>query len=111
MNVKMKSTILMVIVFVLFQFTVQTAVIWAAGDNNMKQTVDIKGMIEYNAKTGGYTLVTHDPPSTLFIVNQNKKVLEKYSKRGKTVTVKGHYKGSADYLIIDQIEGQKYKGK
>lgn len=102
---------MVVITFMLLQFMPLSTTLLAAGENDMKQTVEMRGKIEYSKQMGCYTLVTEDPPTVLFIVNENKKVLERLNKKGQTIVVKGHFKGSADYLIIDQIDGKKYKGK
>ena len=45
------------------------------------------------------------------IENQNPALLEKLLKNGKTVTVKGRFRIGADFLFIEKIDGQAYRGK
>ncbi len=71
----------------------------------------VKGKIEYNKSLGGYFVHGFEPGGELFIVNQNPKVLEDLMKIVKTLTIEGRIVRGAEYLFIDKIDGQPYKGK
>lgn len=90
-----------------------TGVVLAQGPPTSKdiQKVTIKGKIGFMERSGGYYVMGENPPSEYFIVNQDNKALEKLKKRGKTVTIEGHYTIGADHLIIEKINGKKYSGK
>jgi len=83
----------------------------AASNKEDMQKVTLKGKIGFMERLRGYYVMGENPPSELFIVNQDKKVLEKLKKRGKTVTIEGHYTIGADHLMIEKINGKKYSGK
>jgi hypothetical protein len=81
-----------------------------ATNKDMKK-VTIKGKIGYMERLGGYYVMGENPPSELFIVNQNQKTLEKLKKNGKTVTIEGRLTIGADHLMIKKINGKKYSGE
>jgi hypothetical protein len=109
---KKKSVLLTVLVLFLLSFIGGTGFAQGAASNNKDMQKDtIKGKIGYMERLGGYYVMGENPPSELFIVNQDKKVLEKLKKRGKTVTIEGYYTIGADHLMIEKINGKKYSGK
>jgi len=73
--------------------------------------VTVKGKIDYMKNLGGYIVIGENPPSTLFIVNQDPKVLEELFKSQKDITIDGHFTIGADHLFIEKIDGQPYRGK
>jgi hypothetical protein len=75
------------------------------------QKVKMKGKIGYMEGRGGYYVIGENPPSELFIVNQNQKTLEKLKKNGKTMTIEGRLTIGADHLMIEKINGKKYSGE
>jgi len=107
---QMKTDLIVGLALVLLQLVVTTSIAMAESRNDVNRITDVKGRIEFSAKMNCYTLVVDDPPTTLFIVNPNKKILERLKKIGKQIDVRGHFQGSADYLIIDQIDGKHYSG-
>jgi hypothetical protein len=78
-----------------------------AADMGM-QKIKVKGKIGYAESLGGYYVMGENPPSEIFIVNPDKKILEKLKKSGKTVTIEGRLTISADHLMIEKINGKKY---
>jgi len=79
-----------------------------ATSNKDISQVTIKGKIGYMESLGGYYVQGEDPPSELFIVNKNQKVLKKLKNSGKTHTIKGYLTIGADHLMIEKIDGKKY---
>ena len=75
------------------------------------QLVVVKGKIAHMERLGGYYVNCQDPPGDLMIENQNPALLEKLLKNGKTVTIKGRFRIGADFLFIEKIDGQAYRGK
>ena len=75
------------------------------------QPVVVKGKIAHMERLGGYYVKCQDPPGDLMIENQNPALLEKLLKNGKTVTIKGRFRIGADFLFIEKIDGQAYRGK
>jgi len=73
--------------------------------------ITVKGKIDYMKNLGGYIVTGENPPSTLFIVNQDPKVLEELFKSQKRITIDGHFTIGADHLFIEKIDGQPYLGK
>ena len=71
----------------------------------------VKGKIEYMERMGGYFVHGFEPGGELFIVNQDPKVLGNLMKGGKTLTIEGRIVRGAEYLFIDKIDGQPYRGK
>ena len=71
----------------------------------------VKGKIEYMDRLGGYFVHGFEPGGELFIVNQDPKVLEDLMKSGKTLTIEGRIVRGAEYLFIEKIDGQPYRGK
>lgn len=109
----MKKEIVLLTVLVLFllSFIGGTGFAQGAASNEDLQKFTLQGKIEFMERLGGYYFMGENPPSEYFIVNQDKKVLEKLKKRGKTVTIEGHYTIGADHLMIEKINGKKYSGK
>ena len=108
---KTKILCIMLLVLSILSFSVGTVFAQGPPANKDIQKVTIKGKIGFMESLGGYYVMAENPPSELFIVNQDKKVLEKLKKRGKTVTIEGHYTIGADHLMIEKINGKKYSGK
>jgi hypothetical protein len=79
-----------------------------AASNKDNSQVMIKGKIGYMESLGGYYVLGDDPPSELFIVNKNQKILKKLKNGGKTHTIKGHLTIGADHLMIEKIDGKDY---
>ncbi len=71
----------------------------------------VKGKIEYMERMGGYFVHGFEPGGELFIVNQDPKVLGNLMKGGKTLTIEGRIVRGAEYLFIEKIDGQPYRGK
>jgi hypothetical protein len=69
-----------------------------------------KGTIANSQSMGGYYLKSEMPFGTFMIVNQNPKLLDKLFKQKKTVSIDGRLRGGAEFLIIDKIDGRKYRG-
>ncbi len=72
------------------------------------QKITVTGKIEYDKKTGGYTVQAENPPAMLFIVNPDKKILDRLMKSGQPVRIEGQLTIGADHLKINKINGQKY---
>ncbi len=73
--------------------------------------ITVKGKIEYMDRLGGYFVHGLEPGGELFIVNQDPKLLDGLMKGGKTLTIEGRIVRGAEYLYIDKIDGQPYRGK
>jgi hypothetical protein len=106
----MKKRILLLSASVLFLILFLAGTVFAQGSaaNKEVQKVTMKGKIGYMERSGGYYIIGENPPSEVFIVNQNKKVLDKLKKSGETVTIEGHFTIGADHLMIEKINGKKY---
>ncbi len=74
-------------------------------------SITVKGKIEYNKSLGGYYVHGFEPGGELFIVNQDHKLLDSLMKSGKTLTIEGRIVRGAEYLFIEKIDGQPYRGK
>jgi hypothetical protein len=72
---------------------------------SMKLTV--VGKIVKDESMGGYYIQGKKPAEIFRIVNQNPKVLGKYAKNGKDVTIVAR-SAMGDNLVIEKIEGKKY---
>ena len=72
--------------------------------------ITVKGKIDY-MKNLGYFVLGDVPAREYIIVNENLKVLEELYKSGKIVTIEGRIVRGAEYLFIDKIDGQPYRGK
>jgi hypothetical protein len=105
---KKRNLLLLAAVFLLLLFTAGTVFSQGSVTNKEVQKVTMKGKIGYNERSAVYTITGEAPPDMVFIVNPNKKVLDKLKKSGKTVTIEGHYTIGADHLAIDKINGKKY---
>ncbi len=105
-----KKTILFIMLLVLSILSFSACTVFAQGPTTDKdiQKVTIKGKIGFMERFGGYYVMGENPPSEIFIVNQDKKMLEKLRKSGKTVTIKGHFTIGADHLMIEKINGKNY---
>ena len=73
--------------------------------------ITIKGKIDYMKNLGGYFVMGDVPAREYFIENQDLKLLEALFKSGKIVTIEGRIVRGAEYLFIDKIDGQPYRGK
>ena len=73
--------------------------------------ITIKGKIDYMKNLGGYFVLGDVPAREYFIENQDLKLLEALYKSGKIVTIEGRIVRGAEYLFIDKIDGQPYRGK
>jgi hypothetical protein len=73
--------------------------------------VTVKGTIGYMKSARTYIVQGETPPGEYFVVNENPQVLDELMKRGKTVTIEGHYTIGADHLFIESIDGKVYRGK
>jgi hypothetical protein len=93
------------LVLVPFIFAIAFAQSTPAGKNMEKAT--LKGKIGHRDNFG-YYIIGENPRAEIFIVNQDKKVLEKLKAKGKQVTIEGHYTIGADHLMIEKINGKKY---
>jgi hypothetical protein len=71
--------------------------------------ITVVGKIVMDKSMGGYYIQGKKPPEIFHIVNQNPKVLEKYAKSGKEVTMETH-STMGDNLVIETINGKKYQG-
>lgn len=81
-----------------------------AGNTLPKEKVILKGRIDFMPSLGGYYVKGEDPPTILFIENQNPRLLEEVFKSGKTVSIEGHLTVGADYLFIEKVDGRPYHG-
>ena len=106
----MKKRVLLLSVSVLFLLLFVAGTVFAQGSaaNKEVQKVTMKGKIGYNERSEVYYVMGENPPSEVFIVNPNKKVLDKLKLSGETVTIEGHFTIGADHLTIDKINGKKY---
>jgi hypothetical protein len=70
----------------------------------------VVGKILYLADYGGY-IVRHTKPHEEYkIINQDKKILSEYEKKGEPVKVEGSLR--LNYLLtIEKINGKEYPGK
>jgi hypothetical protein len=73
--------------------------------------ITVKGKIDYMKNLGGYFISGDVPAREYFIVNQDPKLLEGLYKSGKMVTIEGRIVQGAEYVFIDKIDGQPYRGK
>ncbi len=73
--------------------------------------ITVKGKIDYMKNLGGYFVMGDVPAREYFIMNQDLKLLEALFKSGKIVTIEGRIVRGAEYLFIDKIDGQPYRGK
>ena len=105
---KKRRILLSVSVLLVFMFVAGTVFAQGSAANKEAQKVTMKGKIGYNEQSVVYYVMGENPPDQVFIVNPNKKVLDKLKMSGETVTIEGHYTIGADHLMIDKINGQKY---
>jgi hypothetical protein len=70
--------------------------------------ITVVGKIVKDEAKGDYYIQGKKPPEIFHIVNQNPKVLEKYAKSGKEVTMETH-SVMGDNLVIETINGKKYQ--
>jgi len=82
-----------------------------APETQQKQTITIKAKIGFMKNLGGYYIEGVEPPGTIMIDNQNRPLLKKLKKSGKTVTIEGYQTLGADHLFVEKIDGKKYSGK
>lgn len=73
--------------------------------------VTVKGTIGYMKSASTYVVQGEAPYHVSFIVNEDRKFLDELVKSGKTVTIEGHYTMGPDYLFIEKIDGNVYRGK
>ena len=105
---KKKITFIVALALILLVFMAGTGFTQGSTANKEMNKVTIKGKIDYNRSFGGYYISAENPPSEIFIVNQNKNILESLKKGGKALTIKGHYTIGADHFMIEKINGKKY---
>jgi Flp pilus assembly protein TadD len=72
------------------------------------QKLTVVGKIAKDKAMGGYYIQGEKPPEVYHIANQNAKVLEKYAKSGKSVTIETQVV-MGDNLAIEMIDGKKYQ--
>ncbi len=72
--------------------------------------ITIKGKIDFMQNLGGYFVRGEQPGGEFFIMNQNPQTLEGLLKGGKTVMIEGRIVRGAEYLFIEKIDGQPYRG-
>ncbi len=89
----------------------QTAPKRDTGSFKSGDKMTVAGRVGYLKNMGGYYVKGEDPPSTLFIENQNPKLLDELYKSKKKVTIEGHATAGADYLFIEKIDGKPYQGE
>ncbi len=77
---------------------------------NKGQKVTVQGKILFMKTLGGYFVKGENPSQEMIIVNQNPKVLDKFYKSGKKVTVEGYLTIGAEHLFVERIDGVKYSG-
>jgi hypothetical protein len=77
------------------------------------QSVTIKGTIAFDERRGGYFIRGVEPAGELYvIVNQNKAVLRRLRKSGKTVTIEGGTsERAAEHFFIEKIDGKTYSAE
>ncbi len=73
--------------------------------------ITVKGKIGFMPNLGGYFVQGLEPGGELFIVNKNPQVLDGLFKNRKTVMIEGRIVRGAEYLFIEKIDGQPYRGK
>jgi hypothetical protein len=105
---KKKNLLIQTAVLLLLLLAAGTVLAQGSAMNKDSQKVTMKGKIGYMEQSRVYLVICENPPDEVFIVNPNKKVLDKLKKSGKTVTIEGHYTIGADHLMIDKIDGKKY---
>ena len=73
----------------------------------------IKGKIDYMKNLGGYFVRSLEPTGEFFIMNQDPKLLEELFRSGKILTIEGRINLAlgAEYLFIEKIDDQPYRGK
>ncbi len=103
-----KNNLLLSVSILLLLFVAGVAFTQGSATNKEVQKVTMKGKIGYMERSGGYYVIGENPPSEVFIVNQNKKVLDKLKTSGEVVTIEGHFTMGADHLMIEKINGKKY---
>ncbi len=84
---------------------------WPVVNTPATNTIEAKGTVEYMEALGGYFFMSEDPPGEFFIVNPNRKELEKLYQEKKTLKIQGHLTIGADHLFIDKIDGRRYAGQ
>ena len=70
--------------------------------------IKVVGKIVKDESMGGYYIQGKKPREIFRIVNQDPKILEKYAKSDKDVTIEAH-STMGDNLVIEKIQGKKYK--
>ena len=75
--------------------------------------ITVKGKIDYMKNLGGYFVRSLEPTGEFFIMNQDPKLLEELFRSGKILTIEGRINLAlgAEYLFIEKIDGQPYRGK
>lgn len=71
----------------------------------------VKGKIAFMESLGGYYILGDVPTGEFFIMNDNPKVLGELYKSGRIVTIEGRIVRGAEYLLIEKIDGQPYRGE
>ena len=78
---KKRLILLSVSVLLVLLFVASTVLAQGSAANKEVQKVTMKGKIGYNEQSVVYYVMGENPPSQVFIVNPNKKVLEKLKLR------------------------------
>jgi len=107
---KRKMLSIAVSLVVLASFVAAAAFAQGPSAGKDMQKVVLKGKIGYQENAGGFYIIGENPPAKVFIVNQDKKLLEKLKLKGKQLTIEGHYTISADQLVVEKIDGKAYTG-
>jgi hypothetical protein len=105
---KRNIILLMILAFSLLFCAASIGLAQDAASGKDTPQVTITGKIGYMESLGGYYVMGEDPPSELFIVNKNQKMLKKLKNSGKKHTIKGYLTIGADHLMIEKIDGKKY---
>lgn len=105
---KKRDLLIPVAVLILLLFAAGAVLAQGSATGKNAQKVTMKGTIGYMEPSLVYYIMGENPPSQVFIVNPNKKVLDELKESGKTVTIEGHFTIGADHLMVEKIDGKKY---
>jgi hypothetical protein len=104
---KKKLFLTAVSLLVLVPFICAIAFAQNAPTGKTVEKVTLKGKIGHRDNFG-YYVIGENPRAEIFIVNQDKDLLEKLKMKGKQIKIEGHYTIGADHLMIEKINGRKY---
>ena len=96
-----------------------SSIVFAQAEKNQTATatkqetakIAVTGKIAYLKYLGGYYVQGEEPAGEFMVVNQNPRILKYLMKSGKTVSIEGYLKMGADHLVIEKIDGKKYRGR